>query len=139
MNEFIHKDEAAEKEKLRQQQEKKKAGKKSEKRLRQNAFVQILNGEFLAKDFVLNNLTFIFFFVFMMIMLVAKGYYGKQLTKDIETAQKELDASTAEYVEAKAKLEEETRRSELVDQLGPKGLKETVNPAKVIRVKRTEN
>lgn len=136
-NEFIHKDEAAEKEKLRKQQEK-KAEKKAEKRSRPNAFVQILNGEFLAKDFVLNNLTFIFFFVFMMIMLVAKGYYGKQLSKDIDTAQKELDASTAEYVEAKAKLEEETRRSELVDQLGPKGLKETTNPAKVIRIRKKD-
>lgn len=133
MNEFIHKDEAAEKEKAKKQQ-----ARKAEKRAKPNAFAQILNGEFLAKDFVLDNLAFVFFFVFMLIMLVAKGYYGKQLSKDIDTAQKELDASTAEYVEAKAKLEEETRRSELVDQLGPKGLKETTNPAKVIRVKKKD-
>jgi cell division protein FtsL len=133
MNEFIDKDEAAEKEKIKSKQ-----AKKAEKRAKPNAFVQILNGEFLAKDFVLNNLAFVFFLVFMMIMLVAKGYYGKQLTKDIDTAQKKLDASSAEYVEAKAKLEEETKRSELVDKLGPRGLKETTNPAKVIRVKKED-
>lgn len=133
MNEFIDKDEAAEKEKIKSKQ-----AKKAEKRAKPNAFVQILNGEFLAKDFVLNNLAFVFFLVFMMIMLVAKGYYGKQLTKDIDTAQKQLDASSAEYVEAKAKLEEETKRSELVDKLGPRGLKETTNPAKVIRVKKED-
>lgn len=130
-NEFIHKDEVAENEKVKTQQKR-----KVQKRAKPNPFVQILNGEFLAKDFVLNNLSFIFFLVFMMIMLVAKGYYGKQLSKDIDTSQKALDASTAEYVEAKAKLEEETRRSQLVEQLGPKGLKETVNPAKVIRIKK---
>lgn len=130
-NEFIHKDEVAENEKVKTQQKR-----KAQKRAKPNPFVQILNGEFLAKDFVLNNLSFIFFLVFMMIMLVAKGYYGKQLSKDIDTSQKALDASTAEYVEAKAKLEEETRRSQLVEQLGPKGLKETVNPAKVIRIKK---
>ncbi len=133
MNEFMDKDEAAEKEKIKSKQTK-----KAEKRAKPNAFVQILNGEFLAKDFVVNNLSFVFFLVFIMILLVAKGYYGKQLTKDIDNAQKKLDASSAEYVEAKAKLEEETKRSELVDKLGPRGLKETTNPAKVIRVKKED-
>jgi cell division protein FtsL len=129
----MDKDEAAEKEKIKSKQTK-----KAEKRAKPNAFVQILNGEFLAKDFVVNNLSFVFFLVFIMILLVAKGYYGKQLTKDIDNAQKKLDASSAEYVEAKAKLEEETKRSELVDKLGPRGLKETTNPAKVIRVKKED-
>lgn len=133
MNEFIHKEEAAEKEKAREQK-----AKKAEKRAKPGVFVQILNGEFLAKDFVLNNLPFIFFIIFLLIMLVAKGYYGKQLTSDIDTSQKELDATTAEYVEAKAKLEEDTRRSELVRQLGPGGLKETKDPAKVIRIKKED-
>jgi hypothetical protein len=62
----------------------------------------------------------------------------KAIDRAAEAAQKKLDASTAEYVEAKAKLEEETKRSELVDKLGPRGLKETTNPAKVIRVKKED-
>ena len=56
MNEFIDKDEAAEKEKIKSKQ-----AKKAEKRAKPNAFVQILNGEFLIKDFVINNLGFVFF------------------------------------------------------------------------------
>lgn len=133
-NEFISKEELAEKEE--QVKKNRQPKEKSSKRAKASAFIQILNGEFLVKDFVLNNLTFIFFLIFLMLMLVAKGYYGKQLSNDIDASQKALDASVAEYVEAKAKLEEETRRSELVEQLGPKGLKETVNPAKVIRIKK---
>lgn len=99
------------------------------------AFTQILNGEFLTKEFVLNNLNFIFFIIFLLLLIVGKGYYGKQLSKDVERTQKELDEITAEYVEAKAKLEESTRRQVLVEKLESRGLKETVNPTKVIRLK----
>lgn len=99
------------------------------------AFTQILNGEFLTKEFVLNNLNFIFFIIFLLLLTVGKGYYGKQLLKDVERTQKELDEVTAEYVEAKAKLEENTRRQVLVEKLENRGLKETVNPTKVIRIK----
>lgn len=102
------------------------------------AFTQILNGEFLTKEFVLNNLNFIFFIIFLLLLTVGKGYYGKQLSKDVERTQKELDEVTAEYVEAKAKLEENTRRQVLVEKLEKRGLKETVNPTKVIRLKKKE-
>jgi len=102
------------------------------------AFNQILNGDFLTKEFVINNLNYIFFVIFLLLLVVAKGYYGKQLTKDVDATQREVDEITAEYVEAKAKLEEVTRRQVLVEELGPKGLKETVNPTKVIRLKNEE-
>jgi hypothetical protein len=45
---------------------------------------------------------------------------------------------SANYVEVKAKLEEETRRSKLRERLEPRGLHETVNPTKVIRIKGLE-
>lgn len=99
------------------------------------ALTQILNGDFLTKEFVLNNLNFIFFIIFLLLVTVGKGYYGKQLSKDVERTQKELDEITAEYIEVKAKLEEDTRRQVLVEKLESRGLKETVNPTKVIRIK----
>jgi len=100
-----------------------------------SAFNQILNGDFLTKEFFLNNLSFIFFIMFLLILLIAKGYYGKQVGKDIIKAQRGLDQSAAEYVELKSKLETETRRMRLVEKLTPRGLKETKNATKVIRVK----
>ena len=99
-----------------------------------NAFVQILNGDFLTKEFILNNLNFIFFLIFLLILLVAKGYYGKQLSSDVIKTQRELDEMTSDYFEAKAQLEEKTRRMELVNRLEKEGLRETVNPTKVIRI-----
>jgi hypothetical protein len=123
--------------KTRKKQEKAnaKAKDKPAKPVRPNALVQILNGDFLSKEFILNNLNFIFFLILLLLLVVAKGYYGKQLSADVQNTQKELDAISAEYFEAKAKLEEDTRRNVLVDKLASSGLKETVNPTKVIRIK----
>lgn len=148
-NEFLDRaqleeQEAAQKEKERKAaakaaaKEKKRAskGKKVSKRTGPNAFVQILNGDFLTKEFITNNLAFIFFIIFLMLLVVAKGYYGKELTRDVNNTQTELDEVTSDYFEAKARLEEETRRVRLVEQLESQGLKETVNPTKVIRIKK---
>lgn len=121
--------------------EKKRAGRRKSrtskrKRTGPSAFVQILNGDFLTKEFMTNNLVFIFFIIFLMLLVVAKGYYGKELTRSVNATQTELDEVTSDYFEAKARLEEETRRVRLVEQLESQGLKETVNPTKVIRMKK---
>lgn len=146
-NEFVdkaqlEKEEAARKEKEKKTEAKKKkkkakAGKKSEgKKSGPNAFVQILNGDFLTKEFITNNLSFIFFIIFLMLLVVAKGYYGKELTRNVNKTQSDLDEVTSDYFESKARLEEETRRVRLLEQLESQGLKETVNPTKVIRIRK---
>lgn len=137
-NEYIDKELAEEALRKQQQEAPKKKKKSTEKAPRPNAFVQILNGEFLTKEFVLNNLNFIFFIIFLLLLLVGKGYYGKQLSKDADKSQTELNELTANYIEAKAKLEEETRRHKLKGKLEKKGLHETVNPTKVIRIKKKD-
>lgn len=135
-NEYIDKETlAAQEEKKEKKQQTQKTSKPKGK---PSLILQIINGEILTKDWVLNNLTFVFFCVFLLMLLVAKVHYGKQLTKDIDTSLKKLDASTAEFVESKAALEGKTKRYELVRKLEPRGLKETTNPAKVIRIKRKE-
>lgn len=135
-NEYIDKDQLAEEAKKVEQKEKKaKAKPKSSK---PNAFTQILNGDFLTREFVLNNLNFIFFIILLLLLIVGKGYYGKQLSKDVDATQTELDDLTADYIEAKAKMEEETRRYKLVEKLGSRGLTESQNQTKVIRLKKTE-
>jgi len=114
----------------------KPADKKEKKAPRRaNLLVQVLNGDILTRDVVLNNLTFVFFILFLLLLVVSKGYYGKQLTKDIDALQTEVNANTAEYIENKARLEELTTRYRLVEALERRGLKETVKPVKVIRIK----
>jgi len=131
-NEYLDKDAAGVKEEIVKKR-KKKSSEKSK-----SAFVQILNGDFLTKEFVLNNLSFIFFIIFLLLLSVGKGYYGKQLAKDADKAQDELNELSSDYLEVKARLEESTRRQILIEKLGKEGLIETVNPTKVIRIKREQ-
>jgi hypothetical protein len=98
-----------------------------------------LNGDFLTREFVLNNLNFIFFIIFLLLLVVGKGYYGKQLSDDINATQQEVDQNAAEYIESKAKLETVTRRYKLVEKLEKRKLTETQNATKVIRVKKKVN
>lgn len=136
-NEFLDRAQLDEKETAEKKKEKKKkAKKKAVKERKPNAFVQILNGDFFTKEFMVSNLNFIFFIILLLLLVVGKGYYGKQLSKDVVSTQEELDEATSDYFEAKARLEAETRRVRLVEQLESSGLKETVNPTKVIKIKK---
>jgi hypothetical protein len=135
-NEFIEKEHASVESNTNGKKIRK--SKNQSKSSRPSAFTQILNGDFLSKEFVINNLGFIFFIILLLLLVVAKGYYGKQLLQKINQTQTSLDELTSDYVESKAKLEEETRRYKLVEKLGPKGLKETQNKTKVIRIKKEE-
>jgi ABC-type transport system involved in cytochrome bd biosynthesis fused ATPase/permease subunit len=111
---------------------KKSTGKKS------NALMQILNGEFLTKEFFLNNLNYIFFIMALLLVIVSKGYYGKQLIDETNKTQRELDQKAAEYIEAKSRLEFVTRRYKLVEKLKSRDLQESQNTKKVIRLKKTD-
>ncbi len=104
-----------------------------------SAFSQILNGDFLTKEFVLNNLNYIFFLIALLLLIIAKGYYGKQISTDIDNAQREYDQNAAEYIEVKSKLETVTRRYKLVERLEKRELKETKNATKVIRLKKKKD
>lgn len=128
-NEYLDKEQVA-------NEEAPKTSKKSRKPKKTSLFVQILNGDIFSKEFIIANLNFIFFVIFLLLLVIAKGYYGKQLVTDIAKEQKELDEMTSDFVEAKARLEENTRRIKLVKELESTGLKETENPTKVIKVKK---
>lgn len=112
---------------------------KSNKSNKSSAFAQILNGDFLTREFVLNNLNYIFFIMLLLLVLISKGYYGKQVNKDIDNAQRNLDQHAAEYIEAKARLELVTRRYRMAERLESRELKETKNATKVIRIKQPKN
>lgn len=137
INEYIERSKENEEEVVQPVEKKVKSKKAATpKNSKSNALTQILNGEFLTREFVLNNLSFIFFIIFLLLLIVGKGYYGKQLSKDVDKTQSELDEKNAEFIEAKARLEMMTRRFRLVKRLGPQGLKETQNNTKVIRIKK---
>lgn len=103
---------------------------------RSKAVVQILNGDFFSREFVIENLGFIFYVMLLLLLLVGKGYYVKQLSDEIVNTNKSLDETVSDYVEMKVKFEENTMRGKLLEQLDGTGLVESIEPPKVIRIKK---
>ena len=136
-NEFVSRDERSVVTQEVAQKSVKKIKKKSSKNSG-NLLIQILNGNFLLKDFVINNLGFVFFVFLLLILLISKGYYCKDVSKKIVETQLELDAKTTEFYDKKARLEFVTRREVLVKKLNPLGIYETTKPPKVIRIKKEQ-
>lgn len=117
----------------------KKKKKSKEKKVKQEksfTVMDIISGEFLLKDFIMSNIPYIAFIGLLGLLLISKGYYAKQLNREIRQSQELLDAVTTDYVELKAKLEEETMRSNLLESLKENGLIETTDPVKVIRIEK---
>jgi hypothetical protein len=110
---------------------------KSKKSAGGKTVVQILSGDFLTREFVIENLGFIFYVMFLLLMLVAKGYYVKQVSDNVIKTEAELDEIVSDYVELKARFQEETSRGNLVKKLEGSGLIESTEPPRVIRVKQT--
>jgi cell division protein FtsL len=98
------------------------------------AINQILSGEFLTKEFVINNLNYIFFIFLLLMLMVAKGYYVKQINDRTNQLQIQLDQNSADYIEAKLQIESLTQRSILVEKLKANELKESQKSIRVIRV-----
>ena len=120
---------------------KKKITSQSDRNVRKNpnALTQILNGEFLTKSFVLNNLPFMFFGLFLLILFVSKGYYVKQINDDIKETELEVNQNAAEFLEVKSSFESKTKRQDLIEKLTDRNLKESLNATKVIRIKPSRN
>ena len=132
-NEYKLKDDI-ESEVTQKKSSKRSQGKVSKKKSKNSRSVaMIFNGEFLTRDFVLNNLPFIFFLILLMILSVGKGYYSKKLKKEEEGAKEALYQLRADLVELNARFEEESLRYRLIDRVDS-GLVETLNATKVIRV-----
>ena len=103
-----------------------------------NPVAQILNGEFLTRSFVLNNLPYIFFSLFLLILFVAKGYYVKQIKDEIRATQIQIDQNSADFLEVKTAFEIETRRQKLIEKLSDRALRESLNATRVIRLESEE-
>lgn len=115
-------------------QKQKQFEKKPKAKKKRSAFAMILGGDFLSFEFIVGNITYIFFIIFLLILALAKNYYSAGLEKEIVEKQRSIDGIARDYVEAKSKLELFTQRVSLVRQLDTLGLKETKNATKVIRI-----
>jgi transcription elongation GreA/GreB family factor len=73
--------------------------------------------------------------IFTELTNLEKQKYGKQVLKDIQENRRELDQNTSDYIDAKTRLEETTRRYKMAEKLLKRELVESQNAIKVIKSK----
>lgn len=137
-NEYIDEETAANQQ---QNQKKKKSkrkpkSKKSSDKNNGRLVVQIMNGEFLSRDWFVRNLPFTFYVGFLLVVLIGWGYYGETMAKKEVKLQEELSELNSEYFTLNSDYISKKGRVNIKEQLRGSGLKESrVSPRK-IRVKK---
>jgi len=99
-------------------------------------FVQIMNGEILTKDIFLNNLPFTFFIGFLLVFVIAWGYYGETVTKNEVKLEKELGELNSEFYTLTTDYNTQRGRRQIALRLESTGVKESTSSPKKIRVRK---
>ncbi|MEO9534255.1 MAG: FtsL-like putative cell division protein [Crocinitomicaceae bacterium] len=139
-NEFVNIDELkkkwAEEEKKQAKKKKPRAKKaaKSSSKTGGRTIVQIMNGEFLSKDWFINNLPFTFFIGFLLVVIIGWGYYTETVIKDEVNLKTELSELESEFFTLNSEYITKKGRENVTAKLpvsGPKENRTTPNKIKV--------
>ena len=99
----------------------------------QKGVAAILNGTFLTRERVLGNMPFILFASFLMICYISYGYYTERTVRDLQQTDRELKELRSEYITVRSKLEQTEQQSQVAQDIGALGLKETREPPRKVR------
>ncbi|MCG8574279.1 MAG: hypothetical protein MI810_05285 [Flavobacteriales bacterium] len=140
-NEFIDKDQLAEKQAEEEQKEKKKAATQKKKRAKKSSagnrvWIQIMNGEFLSKDNFIANLPFSFFIGFLLVVMIGWGYYAETITKEEVLLKKELEELNSEYSTLSSEYNTKRGRKPVAVKLAGTGVEENISSFRKIKVRK---
>ncbi|MFN8700075.1 MAG: FtsL-like putative cell division protein [Flavobacteriales bacterium] len=97
---------------------------------------KVLNGEFLAREGLINHLPFISFLAVLFLLHIALMYYFEQTQVDISRKQKELNETRSAYNTTMSDLERSRQQSSVAESIEQIGLRELRTPPQVIDVEK---
>ena len=103
-----------------------KAVKKSHKS--RNAVKEFLGGDYLSKEWVTGNLSYILYVALLAMIYIANTYYTEKRFKTIERTKNELKELRYEYITTKSILMFQGRQSEISKRAILQGLREAKMP-----------
>ncbi|NQV02703.1 MAG: hypothetical protein HQ542_08665 [Bacteroidia bacterium] len=89
---------------------------------------RVLDGDFLSREGVVNNLPYLAFLAIIAIIYIANTYYAEKTFKEIEVTKIELKELRYQYITTKSTLMYLSKRSEIAEQAKMLGLTETTVP-----------
>jgi len=119
------------------EQSKPKAKPTTKKKKKSNkSIVKILSGDFLSEKTLVDNLPFVGFVGFLLIVLIGWGYYTESIAKEELKLEKELGELNSEYFTLGSEYNRLSRQTQVANRLKESGLTESVDPPKKIKVNR---
>lgn len=106
------------------------------KKKQKRSISKIVNGEFLSRDEVVNNIPFFSFLGLLLVVLIAWGYYTETVGRREVKLELELGEMNSEYFSLGVEYNKLSRQSQVVDRLNESDLKESTSPPKKIKVKK---
>ncbi len=96
---------------------------------------RVLSGSYLTREYVQDNLPFIFYVVFIMMSYIAYGYYAERNIKELVQAESQLRELKARHTAAEARLEQLKQQSQVAEKMSELGLRESTQPPIALRGK----
>lgn len=93
----------------------------------------VLSGKFLTREYVLSNLGFIFFCVFIMVCYIGYGYFAEKNLKELAKSESDLQELKARNLSTHARLEQLKQQSQVAQSIKNLGLVESTAPPIVLR------
>jgi hypothetical protein len=97
-------------------------------------FKNLLTGEFIKKDALVNTLPFLFFLTFLGLCYIANGYYAEKTIRELYNANRDIKELRSEYITIKSELEIVKQQSQIAIIISGMGLEESRTPPKKIVV-----
>jgi len=92
------------------------------------AFLGVLNGTFLGKDNLVNQLPFVLFLVMVSICYISYGYYAEKTVKEMSVLEMEVKDLKSQNLTLQSKLEIQKQQSSVATSIAGMKLTESVVP-----------
>lgn len=109
--------------------------KKTQKTKSKRSFARFINGEFLSRDEMINNIPFISFLGLLLVVLIGWGYYTETIGKKEVKLEQELGELNSEYFSLGVEYNKMSRQTQVMERLKDTDLKRSIDPPKKIKVK----
>lgn len=94
----------------------------------------VMGGTFLSGDSVIKLFPFIMYVVLLLMLNITNTYLAEDMSREIARLNRELEERHVEYIYLKSEITEITKQSNLAIKLKDKGIKESVEPLRLIEV-----
>lgn len=135
-NEYIEEATTNQEPSKKRRKSKRKKGKNRKGASNGRLVVQIMNGEFMSRDWFIRNLPFTLYSAFLLVVLIGWGYYGETMTKKEVQLQEKLSKLNSEYFTLSSEYISKRGRQEIKHRLEGSGLMESRVSPKKIRVRK---